>query len=74
MATRRYKISVGENEHQIVEEAGAAVNSDAVELTVELATTTVNVPGGTRAITRDEVLLSLEKIRNHIVSKPWPPA
>ncbi len=39
MATRLYKISVGEGEFAVAEGAGSAVASDTVELTVELATT-----------------------------------
>lgn len=74
MATRRYKISVGEGEFAIVEEAGAAVNSDTVELTVELATTAVNEGASTRAIKKSEVLDCLEKIKNHIIKGNWPPA
>lgn len=74
MATRRYKINPGEGPNQVTEEAGAAVNSDAVELTVELATTTVNTASGTRAITKAEVINALEKIFDHIVKSNWPPA
>lgn len=74
MATRRYKISVGEGEFQIVEEVGAAVNSDVVELTVELATTGVNANGSTRAILKQEVLECIDKIKNHILKGNWPPA
>lgn len=74
MATRRYKISVGEGEFSVVEEAGAAVNSDTVELTVELANTAVNKEGGTRTINKQEVLDCLEKIKNHIIKGNWPPA
>jgi hypothetical protein len=74
MATRRYKISVGEGEFSIVEEAGAAVDSDTVELTVELATTAVNEGGSTRGILKQEVLDAIEKIENHILKGNWPPA
>lgn len=74
MATRRYKINPGEGEFSVVEEVGAAVNSDLVELTVELATTGVNTASGTRTISRDEVLDALEKISNHILKGNWPPA
>ncbi|HRT83728.1 MAG TPA: hypothetical protein P5523_03735 [Bacteroidales bacterium] len=74
MATRRYKISVGETEFQIVEEAGAAVNSDTVELTVELANTAVTTASGTRSIEKNEVLLALEMLENHILKGNWPPA
>jgi hypothetical protein len=74
MATRRYKLSVGEGEFLVTEEAGAAVNSDTVELTVELATTAVNANGTTRSILKNEVLDCVEKIKNHIIKGNWPPA
>lgn len=74
MATRRYKISVGETEFGITEEAGAAVNSDHIELTVELATTAVNAASGTRSVTKNEVLMALEMLENHITKGNWPPA
>lgn len=73
MATRRFKVNPGEQENQVVEEVGGAVNSAAVELTVELAAT-VNIPGGTRTISKAELLEALEKIKNHIIKANWPPA
>lgn len=74
MATRRFKISVGEGEFSVVEEAGAAVNSDTVELTVELATTAVNTGATTRGVLKSEVLEAIDKIKNHIIKANWPPA
>lgn len=74
MATRRFKCSVGEGEFSVVEEAGDAVNSDTVELTVELASTAVNWRGSTRAATKQEVLDAIDKIKNHIIKANWPPA
>lgn len=74
MATRRYKISPGETEFQIVEEVGAATNSDVVELTVDLASTAVNERGSTRAIKKQEVLDALDKLKNHILKSNWTPA
>lgn len=74
MATRRYKISPGEGEFSVVEEVGAAVNSDVVEVTVELATTAVNEGASTRGVLKHEVLEALEKIKNHILKGNWPPA
>lgn len=74
MATRRYKISPGEGEFAIVEEVGAATNSDPIELTVDLATTAVNVGASTRAVTKQEVLDALDKFKNHILKSNWLPA
>lgn len=67
MATRRFKISPGETEFQVTEEAGDAVNSDIVELTVEFATTAINHNGSTRAVKKQEVLDCIEAIKNHII-------
>lgn len=74
MATRRYGTSVGEGEFAITEAAGAAVSSDKVEVTVELATTAVNVGATTRGIEKAEVLAALDRIKNHILKGNWPPA
>lgn len=73
MATRRYKISAGEQSY-VVEEVGAAVNSDTVELTVELSTSAITEGSGTRGIKKSEVLEALKKLENYIVSHQWPPA
>lgn len=64
MATRRYKLSRGETEFDIVEEAGGATDSDDFEFTVDLAD----------APSREQVLLALRMIENWIVSHNWPPA
>lgn len=74
MATRRYGISIGEGEFSITEAVGAAVSSDKVELTVELASTAVNWRGSTRAVEKQEVLDAIDKIKNHILKGNWPPA
>ncbi len=74
MATRRYKLSPGAGEFSIVEEAGAATNSDAVEVTVDLATTRVHTEASTRQINKQEVIEILEKVINHLVKHNWPPA
>lgn len=74
MATRRYGISIGEGEFQITEGVGAAVASDNIELTVDIATTVVNSNGSTRVVSRQEVLDALEKFENHIIKGNWPPA
>lgn len=64
MATRRYKISRGETEFDITEEAGSATNSDDIELTVDLA----------KNLDRSEVLVKLDEIKNWILTHDWPPA
>lgn len=72
MATVRFKTSPGKTEFQVVQEVGAANNSDVVELTVDMATNLVNDKGTTRAVTKSEVLMALERIQNHILKANWP--
>jgi len=74
MATRIYGMSVGVGEFAVTEGVGSAVAADTVEVTVELATTGVNAGGSTRAISKEEVLDALEKIKNHIIKGNWLPA
>ncbi len=71
MATRRFKFSPGDP--LVVEEAGAAVNSDLVELTVECASTGITAGAATRQISRVEVIESLQKILDHVAVCAWPP-
>ena len=73
MATRRFKVSAGETEVDVIDEAGAAVNSDTFEFTVECASTAVNDNGTTRQVSKEETLDALEYIRNYIIKKNWPP-
>lgn len=59
---------MGETLEDVTEEVGAAVNSDDVELTIELATTAVNDAGSaTRAVSKQEVLDCLEQIKLAII-------
>lgn len=64
MATRIYGISRGETEFNITEGVGAAVAADGIELTVDLAV----------SLTKSEVLLALDMIKDHILKGNWPPA
>lgn len=74
MATRLYGTSVGDVDKDVVEGVGSAVAVDAIELTVELATTAVNAGGSTRAVTKEEVLAGIERIKRKIITGNWPPA
>lgn len=58
----------------MVEEVGAATNSNTVELTVDLATTQVTDAGATRTISREEVLVILGQFENWLLAHSWPPA
>lgn len=64
MATRLYGLSRGETEFSVTEDVGSAVAADDVELTVDLAAN----------MTKNEVLMALDMLKNHIVKGPWPPA
>ena len=64
MATRRYGLSRGETEYQVLESVGAATVSDSLEMTVDLAAN----------FSRAEVLQALRMIENWILTKNWPPA
>jgi uncharacterized protein YqgV (UPF0045/DUF77 family) len=70
MATQVFRVNPGENEYQVTTAVGAATTK-LVEVTVDLNLTGV---GGTRQISRDEVLEALEEIKNTIVRGNWPPA
>lgn len=69
MATRRYRVSVGDVANQVVEEVGAAVATESIELTVDLADANISPATG-----RDKVIQALEHIKNHILGGNWPPA
>lgn len=64
MATRLLGISRGETEFSITEGVGSATAADNIELTFDLA---VN-------LTKEDLLLALEKFENHIIKMQWPPA
>ena len=64
MATRIYGLSRGEKQWQLTEGVGAAVSADDVELTFDLA----------KSLTKEDVILALEMIVNHIQKGKFPPA
>lgn len=74
MATRRWSLNPGLQLADVVEAAGAATVTKKIELTVDLATTIVTDNGSTRGISKQEVLLAMEVIKQYIVANIWPPA
>lgn len=64
MATRRYGISQGEQSENILEEVGAATVNNSMEFTFDLAV----------GLTKEDVVLALEKIKHHIINDNFPPA
>lgn len=73
MATRRYSVAPGASLETVVDAAGAATVTQAIELTVDCAATVVNDSGTTRKITKEEVLIALEELTQYIVRGNWPP-
>lgn len=63
MATRLYGISRGESQEQIAEAVGAATTDD-LELTIDLAA----------GMTREEVVVLLDRITRYIIEHDFPPA
>ena len=64
MATRRYGLSRGEQVQNITEAVGAATAADSMEFTFDLAV----------GLTKEDVVLGLEKIKQHIINDQFPPA
>lgn len=64
MATRRFGLSRGETKDQVVEAVGAATAADSMEFTFDLAV----------GLSREDVILGLEKIKLRIMEIKWPPA
>ena len=74
MSTRRYSVAPGANLESVVEAAGAAVVTAAIELTVDMATTIVTDSGVTRQISKNEVLIAIDLFEQYITRSVWPPA
>lgn len=71
MATRRFMTDPGEALENVTQATGAANVTKNIELTVNLA----NVKdGSTKAITKEDVLLALDRFREYLVQNIWPPA
>ena len=64
MATRIYSVSRGDNMDQVTEGVGSATAAESMEFTFDLA----------ENLTREDVLLGLDKIRAHILKGNFPPA
>lgn len=75
MATRLYSIDVEDEYTEVTEAVGSATATKSIELTIDIADTVVNLDGsGTRAITKEEALLALDKLKNYILESDWLPA
>lgn len=75
MATRRFMTTPGdqlEGTNLVTEAVGAATAAKSIELTVDLAATIKS--GGTQALTKQDVLDGIDRIRDYVVQGIWPPA
>lgn len=74
MATRRYSTAPGdqlEGTNRIVEAVGAATATKAIELTFDLA----NVKdGGTKPLTKQDVIDALQRFQDYLIQNQFPPA
>lgn len=73
MATRRYSVDPGKALEDVVEAAGAAVATKAIEITIDCASTVVVDGATTRKITKEEVLFAIEQFEMYIIRGNWPP-
>ncbi len=62
MASRYFGISLGKNAHEVSEDS--RTTSKAIELVVDL----------TAGASRLDVIVALEKIKDHMLRGVWPPA
>jgi hypothetical protein len=75
MGTRRYSVQPGGTYESVVEAVGAATVTAFIELTIDTANTDVNwTGGGTRAISRDEVITALKVFEEYLIKNIWPPS
>lgn len=74
MATRLFSTYAGDHDPDVTETVGSATVAGNVEVTVDLSVTLVGSGSSTRQISREEVLLALERISRKIMIDVWPPA
>lgn len=66
MATRRFSINPEDNDHQVVEAAGAAVVTKNIEITVDTDTLIALNPAITGSQLRMQINMALDKIKAYI--------
>jgi len=75
MATRLYAVNPGDNSVNVIEGVGSATSSKIINLVVDIGPTLITDGSTQRAPSREEVLLALQNITEHIIRvKTWPPA
>ncbi len=73
MATRLYGIEPNKNNTDVIEAVGPTATSATIAVVVNLSTAVVE-GGGTRAVSRNEVILGLKNIMEAMIRGNWPPA
>ena len=63
MATRIYSTDLGDNLTQVTDGVGSATTKG-IELTVDLA----------KILTREDLLIALERFEDYLIQNIWPPA
>ena len=75
MATRLYSVAVGKGNDTgntaVTEAVGSATTSQAIELTIDLANV---LEGGTKPLSKQDVLRALNLLIDYIVKDDFPPA
>lgn len=75
MATRRYGIKPEQAAYQVLEEVGAAIINNPIEVTVDFAALAAYSPTMTGVQAKMMVLQALEKFAEYIENThTWPPA
>jgi hypothetical protein len=73
LATRLYAWAPGQT--RVLEGVGAAASSTLkMNITIDLATNLVNEGATTRGFKREEVIMFLEDLKQHLLRTNWPPA
>lgn len=75
MATRLYANTANGTLETIIEGVGVANSAGIVNLSIDLGGTLVdNGAGGTRSITKAEVIEGIEVLKQYIIRSNWTPA
>ncbi len=74
MATRLYAMTANGAMETVIEGVGVANSAGIINLSIDLATSVADGAGGTRAITKAEVIEGLDVLMQYIVRSNWTPA
>ncbi len=74
MAVRLYANTANGTVETIIEGVGVANSAGIINLAIDLASSVDDGAGGSRPITKAEVILGLEVITQYIIRSNWKPA